>query len=1335
MPKPLSKPLRRRPTFTSDSSVAEKSNGKEDRDRKSGDSHKAGSLGKASAEIDDLFARLWQADSAGDTELATEILGAFVDLATRAGDEPIRSAIVETLANRYRASSPKRLSWIYQHMAQRERSIPQKSEYFLVAGIVSLVASDTEEATRCFESALFTANTPAGTLSRIESALGKWNLSLEGGVKGRLFSTRLEDEHRDHLVGFFRRGAKNFSPPQSVSDRQLIARLYYLWAQVDKFDHLDSAKDVLVKACLLDGEAQEYFTLLGQLIQLNLSDVSAEQTVGSVADNAMRRSKKIGMEVFDQIASAHGWDGKQAALKLEVLADDLGIAAEAEHVKSPTTSARLEASYRVWEVVLGYDPTHKRALNVLSSMYRDRGAYAKLADVLKVRASLTSNDSDRVGLNSELGTIYQDYIDDPIAAIDAFQKVQQAQPHHQPVLKSLATLYEVTSQWQLCQSVLDDLIMVEANPSERALLFFKHGSISETQFSDADSAVGSYLLALRESSGCLPALHGLRDIYLRSQRWTEAIQTLEKEIDLWTDAKEKAQIYARIARIYGDRIHDFDVALSYYRKAIDEDEGCLPALSAIYEHSLQSNDIETSLAFSDRLIEQFSRIRDRTERAQILDSRLTLLLRKHRVVDALDSARALIEIDPSSHKALDCIVSLYNDDSVVARVATLRDSENGEVDDVSMPVLDYPVFFANLDQTYRQSDQDDLLIKVLIVRARISESAGDLEQSGVFLREAVQREGEDNYVATIEYSRSKLRYGEEEEAIGVLEVALSKRCTITKRFLLLKEYAIQHSDLRIDLKKSLEIIDDARKIRLYDIDIELLYNELLYALGRFKDALAHIERLELDNGVSLSIGDRALLLHRQSVSFIRLGRDREAHDALSLARQMQPGCEEIALSFARYETSVGKRSIGQQILIETSTVSKSLEIRRALVASHIAQAAYGDALAALEDIVKSEQSDIDDLILYAEVLFRVGGEGVKQAIQVLEEIINDRIDPFALSVLQEIHNARGNKSISDRCYLAAKLSGQRFFRDEPDDLSIDSEDEDTAAEINYMRLPQLSHVDEKAFSDMLTLPVYHTSNKNSHVSRVWSVVGNQFCDIFGLSQSIDLYRPESKRLESIFVQAEAYIAHRFGLTVQIYMSKQRGLSRVLTPDKHLHQITLSEELLENTIAQSTRHSQAVLASVLFHCGVSIGFFRQGCASLLLLGDEDISLLVELLDDLLLPKRERRELSNEFMSRIDMEAAEKIHDISRSYSRMLAQRTSTGQEQYESAQRWLSQIRRRGALLGLVTAHDLKASIDAMRIADIGHRLAKANDGLIAEIPYLHELFQYYISSHFEQFSN
>ena len=88
----------------------------------------------------------------------------------------------------------------------------------------------------------------------------------------------------------------------------------------------------------------------------------------------------------------------------------------------------------------------------------------------------------------------------------------------------------------------------------------------EAKFGREQDAIRYYDAAIKTSPTCLPAVHGLRDLYRRREEWPRVIETLELEVKLWSDDKERAGVFAQIGRIYEKQLGDPERAHALLRE-------------------------------------------------------------------------------------------------------------------------------------------------------------------------------------------------------------------------------------------------------------------------------------------------------------------------------------------------------------------------------------------------------------------------------------------------------------------------------------------------------------------------------------------------------------------------------------------------------------------------------------------------------------------------------------------------------------------------------------------------------------------------------------------------
>jgi tetratricopeptide (TPR) repeat protein len=192
----------------------------------------------------------------------------------------------------------------------------------------------------------------------------------------------------------------------------------------------------------------------------------------------------------------------------------------------------------------------------------------------------------------------------------------------------------------------------------KALLYFKCGSVMEAKFAREQDAIRYYDAAIKTSAACLPAVHGLRDVYRRREEWPRVIETLELEVKLWQDDKERAGVFAQIGRIYEKQLGDIEHAMTFYDSALTVDPDCLPANQALFDHHFDHGEWDKAQPIGAALAEKAMREGDPSTRSEFFRKRGVVARMTGDPHGAADSIVYALEIRPTNATALDDLGSL-----------------------------------------------------------------------------------------------------------------------------------------------------------------------------------------------------------------------------------------------------------------------------------------------------------------------------------------------------------------------------------------------------------------------------------------------------------------------------------------------------------------------------------------------------------------------------------------------------------------------------------------------------------------------------------------------------
>src|SRR5256885_3773756 len=322
---------------------------------------------------------------------------------------------------------------------------------------------------------------------------------------------------------------------------------------------------------------------------------------------------------LERIFSAQSdWAGLISAYerRSELVRDDskrVEILRRAARVPAAKLKDAVEAA-RLYQRLHSVDPTDSEGLDALERHYERTRDWDKLVGILTTRLSLTAGGDEAIALYLRIAHMCEDGLHDAARAIEAYKKILDIAPNQKEAIEALARLYEGTERWAELIEVTRRQIRIVNDRAQKAILYFKCGSVMESKFGKEDDAIRYYDAAIKTSPSCLPAVHGLRDLYLRRHDWQRVIQTLELEVKLWQEDKERAGVFARIGQIYNDHLADLEHAVHYFESALTVDPECQPANRALFDLYFRRGEWQSAAPLAEMIAQKAGRQGDPAER-------------------------------------------------------------------------------------------------------------------------------------------------------------------------------------------------------------------------------------------------------------------------------------------------------------------------------------------------------------------------------------------------------------------------------------------------------------------------------------------------------------------------------------------------------------------------------------------------------------------------------------------------------------------------------------------------------------------------------------------------
>lgn len=667
-------------------------------------------------------------------------------------------------------------------------------------------------------------------------------------------------------------------------------------------------------------------------------------------------------------------------------------------------------SMRLNRKLLQLDPNDAGAATQLERYYEEQQDKSGLIDILKARLQSSRAGDESIEIMKRIARASEEGARDVETATEHYQKMLELQPENREALDALGRIYESTEQWADFIDVTRRLIKITSDRNTKALLYFKCGSVMEAKFGREHDAIRYYDAAIKTSANCMPAVHGLRDLYRRREEWPRVIETLELEVKLWSDDKERAGVFAQIGRIYAQQLGDPDRAMEYYDSALAVDPDCLPANQALFEHYFDRAEWDKAMPIASALAQKAMRDGDPTTRSEFYRKRGVVARNTGDPKAAADSFIVALEIRPLNTAALDDLGSLARDQP---------------------EAWDFDATYRELEKVYKKRDDaGPLLARVQVARAAIVERDGDLDEADTLYTGALELAPTDFTIlsALVDFHVDMRHW---KKAVEAIKRFVDAGASGSDRLAALMRQAAIHADCEMDAKSAISVLRHVIQIEPAHQDAYYLLAQQYFLLSRHNEARTAIDRvidLATAPGMPLSAEALARYYYYKGRILDASGDARTAAPQYRRAIEYDPGYAPPALVLARRAADTGDQRQAETLLIEAAHAAMAQGGPRAAVPLQRGLArillASGDRPAAIEayrGILNVEPDGASDRVALAEIY---AVDDPQRAIGELRKVLDRDIHHApAYRLLASFYNRTGDTERATRVLTALDLLG------------------------------------------------------------------------------------------------------------------------------------------------------------------------------------------------------------------------------------------------------------------------------------------------------------------------
>ena len=334
---------------------------------------------------------------------------------------------------------------------------------------------------------------------------------------------------------------------------------------------------------------------------IELAALQDEREELSAAVEAYERALELDeddLEVLDSLASAFERAGRWRDL-VEVLGRrgawivDGGELLALKGRVATVLAERLEdldGAADVYREMLDLDATDTRALVALEQLYRDRGDYVAVEEMLLRRQDAVGED-EALNILRELAKLNVEALANPSAAIAYLQRALELAPEDETLFGELGALLRSGAQWydliELMRKRAAALTAGERHEAALALLV----SIARLwidELENAEAAAEVLEEVIERDEGNAVALAELARLYEVTEQWERCEAIVERAAELAAAPEAAADLACRRGRVLAHRGAEVNAILAAYEQALTLSPGHRDAARSIAQLARES---------------------------------------------------------------------------------------------------------------------------------------------------------------------------------------------------------------------------------------------------------------------------------------------------------------------------------------------------------------------------------------------------------------------------------------------------------------------------------------------------------------------------------------------------------------------------------------------------------------------------------------------------------------------------------------------------------------------------------------------------------------------------
>ncbi len=240
-----------------------------------------------------------------------------------------------------------------------------------------------------------------------------------------------------------------------------------------------------------------------------------------------------------------------------------------------------EIAAEAYQNAMASAPRDTVAADALESIYTRVADYASLVLLLQHKVDMTEVLAEKRELGLRAAKLWEDVLDNPERAIDAYRQTLLLDETDAEVLENLERLFIRLERWRDLKDIYAKQAELATDPAQKKARLFVLGQVYDRELQDQARAIETYTSVLDIDPDDVEAMQALDRLYVQTERWYDLLSVLERQTELSSSAAEVVSLRFRIGELWRERLNDPSRAVESYQRVLEMDPTHEPTLKAI----------------------------------------------------------------------------------------------------------------------------------------------------------------------------------------------------------------------------------------------------------------------------------------------------------------------------------------------------------------------------------------------------------------------------------------------------------------------------------------------------------------------------------------------------------------------------------------------------------------------------------------------------------------------------------------------------------------------------------------------------------------------------------